>query len=197
MRNPDFASLVIGWEAAGSQSNTPNSLPASGWRSISSTWSTAAWAARHDQMVDAVLSRAQSTIWLSVPQYGSSFRFFMRGSVPVMIKPSTWAPHSSETSRYRSAMSWRVVSARGIFGIENSNRRTMVFDAAARIRSVNCRSVASSAGSGMLLISPMVTQFEAWISLVEADREESRRTGIGCSPDLFCGEERRAGGVGP
>jgi len=27
----------------------------------------------------------------------------------------------------------------------------------------------------------MVTQFEAWISLPEADREVSRRTGIGCA----------------
>ena len=31
----------------------------------------------------------------------------------------------------------------------------------------------------MLLISPMVTQFEAWTSFVEADREVSSRSGIG------------------
>jgi hypothetical protein len=63
--------LVSGCAFTTPQSNTPNCFCASGSRSMPSVCSTAACAARHDQIADAVLSRAQSTSLPRVGQYGS------------------------------------------------------------------------------------------------------------------------------
>ena len=52
-------------------------------------------------------------------------------------------------------------------GCANNFSSTTAFGVAARIRSVNCRSVASSAASGMLLTRPMVMQFAALSSAAD------------------------------
>src|ERR1700676_4602721 len=148
-------------------------------------------------MVEAVWSRAQSTTLLKVSQYGSSIRFSARGSVPVTISPSSGASHSSEMSRYFSVSSRRRLSARGTSGIMNNFRSTTELGVAARIRSVNWRSVASTAASGMLLTRPTVMQFEALSSTADADRPESKNSGIGLvlRKRLLGRDQRRAAGL--
>src|ERR1700761_1571192 len=72
----------------------------------------------------------------------------------------------------------------------NSLRTTTVFGVAARMSSVNCRSVAASAASGMLLTSPMLMQLDALSSIGEAEQPESMKSGIG--RPLFGGHQCRA-----
>ena len=72
-------------------------------------------------------------------------------------------------------------SARGSSGMANSLSSTTVSGVAARMRSTNCRSVASTAASGMLLTRPTVMQFAAFNSAADPNRAVSRKSGIVCS----------------
>ena len=71
---------------------------------------------------------------------------------------------------------------RGIVGTENSLKRTIRPGDVALISSINWRSVASSAASGMLLTSPMVRQLSPRNSALAQDRDVSRRIGIVVMP---------------
>ena len=63
----------------------PEHFASSRCRSMPSRCSTAAWAARHDQIVERVLASAQSMIAVSSRQNGSSGRVAAFGSAPVTI----------------------------------------------------------------------------------------------------------------
>src|SRR5579863_7406447 len=61
----------------------------------------------------------------------------------------------------------------------NNFSSTTTLGAAVRMRSMNCRSVAASAASGMLFTRPMLMQFAARNSAWDSDGPESRKSGIG------------------
>src|SRR5579863_8356441 len=89
-----------------------------------------------------------------------------------------------------------MAGARGTCGIAYSFKSTTAFGVAARIRSVNCRSVASTAASGMLLTRPMLTQFGAFSSRpvparpVCPARPVSRKSAIGVLPVPLFGRDQ-------
>src|ERR1700716_1011725 len=118
---------------------------------------TAACAARHDQIVERVLVSAQSMTSVRSFQNGSSGSVAAFGSAPVTISPSI-------CRRPRSAMSVYCLSIRDFAscdrltdGSEKQWKWMRLLPAAALSRPMNWRSVACSAASGMLLMSPIVS----------------------------------------
>src|SRR5271163_2130458 len=73
----------------------------------------------------------------------------------------------------------------------NSLSSTTASGAACRIRSTNCRSVASTAASGILLTRPMVMQLPAFNPAAEPNRAESMKSGIVSPAPLLFGRDQR------
>ena len=85
-------------------------------RSMPSRCRTAAWAARHDQIVERVLAFAQSIMSVRSCQNGSSGSVAAFGSAPVTISPSI-------CSRSRSAISVYCRSTRHLRCLRSLHRR--------------------------------------------------------------------------
>ena len=100
-RSARGATRHSGSAAAGAQSKTPKPLLGSRLRSMPSRCSTAAWAARHDQMVETVLSSAQSTSSVRPASRARPSDSAARGSVPVTISPSSALAQVGHVARNR------------------------------------------------------------------------------------------------
>ena len=90
VRNPERRRKIVRQPVIGHPDAivNPEHFVSSRRRSMPSRCNTAAWAARHDQMVERVLAFAQSTIPASSRQNGSSASVAACGSAPVTINPS-------------------------------------------------------------------------------------------------------------
>ena len=144
-----------------------------------SVCSTAACAARHDQIADAVLSRAQSTSLPRVGQYGS---FPQIGSARLGAghhqAVETAVPQFGNIAVSRRGFLQAAIAARNVRQrVEPQPHDDIV--GRRRMSSTNWRSVASSAASGMLLTSPISMQLwlRNWTAAVSAG-VVSRRSGI-------------------
>src|ERR1700730_7859565 len=123
-----------------------------------SRYLTAACAARQDQIVERVLVFAQSMMPVRSRQNGSSGNDAATGSAPVTISPSNRSRVRSAMSVYSLSTRHCAASERLTDGSEKQWKRMRTLLAAAAVnRRMNCRSVAFSAVSGMLLMSPIVS----------------------------------------
>src|ERR1700722_1987081 len=122
---------------------------------------TAACAARHDQIVERVLVSAQSTIPVRSRQYGSWASAAAFGSAPVTIRPSMCRRPRSAMSVYCFSTRHRAVCDLRTDGGEKQWKSMRMSPAACLNRRMNWRSVACSAASGILLMSPIVRSTSA------------------------------------
>src|ERR1700733_2230043 len=147
---------VSQWSSILAQSKTPEHFALSRCRSMPSRCRTAAWAARHDHIVERVFASAQSIIPARSCQNGSSGRVAALGSAPVTISPSIFKwPRSAMSAYCRSTRDFAGCD-RLTEGSEKQCSRIRLLPPAASSRRMNWRSVACSAESGMLLMRPMV-----------------------------------------
>ena len=144
------------------QSNTPNRFCASGWRSMPSRCSTAACAARQDQMVEMVLF------------VGPIDDLRQRRPIRLVLQIGGARLGAGDDEAVEPAVPQFGDIAIALAGIACEPRRRAELPAARiassdqhfvrpprRASSTNCRSVASSAASGMLLTRPISMQLRA------------------------------------